>query len=337
MNKHKRIARWDNIKFFMIASVVLGHTIYHFTGSSDLAKSLYLFIYTYHMPVFIFVAGLFSKHAIEEKRFETVFEYLLIYIVMKFLETIGTYMVSKRIKFHFFWEDGPAWFAFAIAAFLVAAMLLKDYDKKYVMVAILLIGCLAGLDNHLGDHYASMRICVFFPVFMAGYYIDPSVFELKGIQTSVRWIIKICSVLFLLCLLFLCVTKGKALYPMLKLLKGKYNYMEMKMGIWGVLYRLLCYGFWVLMIAAVIFFVTEKERLYTWLGKRTMSVFIWHNLMIVIVLQVLKMKPYLKVNVPHYYLLAAICIAMIITILTSYLPQIRVASKMSHKEKKNIN
>ena len=43
--KEARIAKWDNVKFFMILCVVTGHTLYEFIGDhTDTAKSIYLFI-----------------------------------------------------------------------------------------------------------------------------------------------------------------------------------------------------------------------------------------------------------------------------------------------------
>lgn len=334
MNSKKRIAKWDNIKFFMMACVVIGHTIYHFNGSSELAKSLYLFIYLFHMPVFVFVAGLFSKHTVWQRRYEAVIEYGILYVVMKFLETLGEYLSRGRIRFHFFWEDGPAWFALAMAVFFLAAMLIQNYEPKYMLCAAILIGCLAGLDNHLGDHFASMRICVFFPVFLAGYYTDPKVFELKKLTVMEKRLLRICSWLFLNGCLFLCVTKGTELYPFIKLLKGKYTYFDMGYQIGGVLARLICYGFWAIIILAVIFVNSEKERLYTWLGSRTMAVFLWHNFVIVLILKAGKGADLLKKWMPTYYVFGAICLAIVITIVTSYFPELRIAGKLKKRNSK---
>lgn len=331
---NKRISKWDNIKFFMIVCVVIGHTIYRFIGSSDLAKSIYLFIYTFHMPVFIFIAGMFSKNTIQKKRYEVVFEYLLIYVFMKFLETVGYYLAKGRIRFHFFWEDGPAWFALAMAAFLVATMLFQDFDYKYMMIVTVFIGCLAGLDNHLGDHFVSMRICVFYPVFLAGYYIKSKIFELKELPKLTRSMLRLCAFLFLNGCLFLCLTRIDILYPFIKLLKGKYTYEEMGFGIEGVLIRLACYVFWIGTISAVLLVNSEKNRIYTWLGKRTMSVFIWHNLILVMLLDVFKRTAFIKKEFSNYYVWSAFCVACIIAVVTSYLPQIRIADKLKLKKNK---
>ena len=57
----ERIALWDNLKFILIILVVIGHLADEFTAKSDVYKSVFLFIYTFHMPLFIFISGLFHS------------------------------------------------------------------------------------------------------------------------------------------------------------------------------------------------------------------------------------------------------------------------------------
>ena len=310
-----RIAKWDNIKFLMILCVVSGHTIYYYVGSSALAKSIYLFFYTFHMPVFIYLAGMLSKRAVKEKRYEAVIEYLFIYFVMKFMETFSSYLANGRVRF---WEDGPAWFGLAMACFLLATMLIKDYNPRYMLAFAFLIGCLAGLDNHLGDHFVSMRICVFYPVYLAGYYTNPYDLRMLVSSRSKKLVLKISTMVFLTGCFAVSVFQGEHLYPLIKLLKGKYPYEAMGYGIYGVVYRLLCYGFWTVMIYCVIMAVTEKKRIYSWLGQRTMSTFIWHNFFIVLFMSVFHGKKLLRHFFPNYYVIASICIAVLIAIISAY-------------------
>ena len=56
-----RIAFWDNNKCLMICLVVFGHFAEFQAGSSDICKSMFLFIYTFHMPMLLFVSGVFFK------------------------------------------------------------------------------------------------------------------------------------------------------------------------------------------------------------------------------------------------------------------------------------
>ena len=62
-NKIGRIYLFDNIKFLAILLVVIGHAINFLTETDGnmLEKSLFLTIYSIHMPLFIFISGLFLK------------------------------------------------------------------------------------------------------------------------------------------------------------------------------------------------------------------------------------------------------------------------------------
>ena len=61
LNDHikEHIALWDNLKFILILLVVVGHLADTFTGESESFRALYLFIYSFHMPLFFFISGLF--------------------------------------------------------------------------------------------------------------------------------------------------------------------------------------------------------------------------------------------------------------------------------------
>ena len=78
----ERIALWDNTKFLLMILVVVGHFINRNLGSSHLYQSMYLFIWSFHMPLFIFVSGLFHKNRnIKEK----VISYFSIYFFLKWM------------------------------------------------------------------------------------------------------------------------------------------------------------------------------------------------------------------------------------------------------------
>lgn len=319
-----RIAKWDNVKQFLIFCVVVGHTIYYVQNASQLAKALYLFLYSFHMPVFLFVAGLFSKRTIREKRTQRIVEYLVIYVVMKFLEALGDQLAKGSFSFHFLWESGPAWFALALAVFLFVTMLIQNVPPKFLFLSAVLVGCVAGLDTHFGDHFASMRICVFYPVFLAGFYMNPEWFHREWRTKPRRLWLCLTSLLLFGGWLVFCIWNTDTVYPLLKLFKGKYEYREMGYGLEGVLIRLGCYLFWAVMICVVLFLADEKQRIATWLGERTMSVFIWHNLVIVLLFRVWHGTERMLLGFPNLFVPAAICVAGVITVLCAYLPQIRI-------------
>src|SRR5699024_12235808 len=57
----KRNAYFDNAKLLLIFLVVFGHATQPFISESNSISTLYTWIYTFHMPAFIFLAGFFAK------------------------------------------------------------------------------------------------------------------------------------------------------------------------------------------------------------------------------------------------------------------------------------
>ena len=79
--------RYDNLKFFLIVLVVVGHFLEFYDTRSDIFKSLFVFIYSFHMPLFLFVSGLFTREkpvSVEKIIFYFILGYalkMLIYVV----------------------------------------------------------------------------------------------------------------------------------------------------------------------------------------------------------------------------------------------------------------
>ena len=63
----KRSDYLDNVKAFLILSVVIGHFADQIIKGSNLSKSIFLFIYSFHMPLFIFLNGYLGKNIIQSK------------------------------------------------------------------------------------------------------------------------------------------------------------------------------------------------------------------------------------------------------------------------------
>ena len=68
--KMNRIAKWDNAKFVLIILVVICHFYENYLGSSKLVNSLFFSVYTFHMPAFFLISGMFSKKTVKEKPFD---------------------------------------------------------------------------------------------------------------------------------------------------------------------------------------------------------------------------------------------------------------------------
>ncbi|EAE0774479.1 acyltransferase, partial [Listeria monocytogenes] len=61
MSQSQRTAYFDNAKFLLMILVVFSHLLQPFIGDQKFYHDLYYFIFTFHMPAFVFLAGYFAK------------------------------------------------------------------------------------------------------------------------------------------------------------------------------------------------------------------------------------------------------------------------------------
>lgn len=305
-NVLKRSAKWDNIKFFLMLTVVFGHILYHFVSGSDLTKGVYTFIYLFHMPLFVFVSGLFSKRIIREKRWDRVASYFILYVFIRFLESFSAFVGGRKFSFHLFWTEGPAWYAFAVFVFLLVTIILGNINPKYLLTMAFILGVLAGLDNHLGAHFASMRICVYYPFFLLGFYTNKDDFEEYGILKKLI----VCAVFFLL--FALCLLISPQYFGLINLVKGKTAYDLMNLPWYsGIFGRIIIYIISIILGYAIIVLAPGKKNALTYLGENTLSVYVWHIVILNIFFGIIGAEA-VKNTFPNTYGIVALASAFLI-------------------------
>ena len=101
-NQKERLLAIDNMKAFLIGCVVLGHLceVIRFPYSSY----LYLLIYSFHMPAFVFLSGFCSSR---EVHYDKIARNYIMALLVGFDESVGYYMsLSRAIVFFPFFLAG---------------------------------------------------------------------------------------------------------------------------------------------------------------------------------------------------------------------------------------
>ena len=155
-----RISLWDNIKFLLIVLVVIGHFADALINDSNAFKSLYVFIYAFHMPLFIFISGLFFKPKDVTSK---CLMYISIGFALKITNFLVKYFLGLNPSFSILSDGGIPWFMFAIAIFTLLAYILRKHNKTYILFFSILLACFAGYDKEIGDFLYLSRIIIFFP------------------------------------------------------------------------------------------------------------------------------------------------------------------------------
>ena len=271
----ERIQKWDILKFILMFFVVFGHVSEQYKGMGG----LFFFIYSFHMPLFIFVSGLFSKKTINEKRYDKMFTYFVLYIFIKVLLCISKFISQGAISFTVFTENGLPWYAFALFAFCLITAFLKDLDPKYVFLFSIILGCFAGYDKSLGSFLVISRIIVFYPFFYAGYTLDANMVAEKLNKKPLK-ILSVAGIIGFI--VFLCF-KFRSVEFLTPLLSGKNPFWSMsKLPGYGVFFRAGYYVFVFILGAMIISLIPNKlgKGTIAKLGSRSVQVYALHYVFI---------------------------------------------------------
>lgn len=311
-----RLQKWDILKFFLIFLVVLGHIADFSTRSNEYMRTLYLAIYTFHMPLFIFVSGLFAKKTVNEKRKDKIFGYLVMYFVLKFINFLYFWISAGKTSFSVFTETGLPWFMLALFAHSLITIAVKDFSPKYVMVFGVLVACLAGYDKNINSFLALSRIIVFFPFYYAGY-----LFDTKKIETHCRKALpKILSVIIITAFVLTAVFFGERYYWLRPLVTGANPFASLNTcEEYGFLIRLGYYAVAAALCYAVIVLTPSKTPLgiAAKIGRRTLPVYAFHYIILYILYYNIGIQPMLEKLSPVHWEWFSLPLALAVTLFSA--------------------
>lgn len=276
----ERLSGYDNVKFVLISFVVIGHIAEHFVEQSQMMKSIFMFIYFFHMPAFIFISGLFQKKY-EKGTFNLnkCIAFILLGYSYKVLKCIYTYCFEGKVSFYVLAEDGIPWFLFVLAMCMGIMYLCRNLKPAYLLIVAVLIACFSGYDQNMNSDFLCLRrFLSFFPFFAAGYYLEPkSIYNIcqKGI-------VKIVSIALILVLISVCIVHIEIVYELRHLVTGRnpFNEWDSLHG-GGISLRLLCYFIAALMCMCVISVCPNvKLPICTRCGEQSLRVYFWHKIIV---------------------------------------------------------
>jgi len=266
-----RIALWDNLKFILITLVVAGHFADQLTDYSSIYSSIYLFIYAFHMPLFIFISGYFHSDRNTTKK-------VLFYTSLGFLYKIVSFLIDRlngdsQYIFNLLADSGLAWFMFVLAIYTFALSLLKDQNKKFILIGSIILACFIGYDKSIGDFLYLSRAIIFFPFYLLGTMIKS--FDILEFKRKYP-LLKVVALLIFIAWGILCITKVNTLYGLRYMFSGRHPFPD---GIitYGPIIRLACYIISAVLGLSLILLATSKK--IKWIsnfGKNTINVYFWH-------------------------------------------------------------
>lgn len=309
----KRIALWDNLKFLLIIFVVIGHYTQQFRTDNETLQRIYVFIYSFHMPIFIFVTGLFSKKAVDEKNIKKTLPYFTCFFATTLILFITKALLGWAPVFELFSPSGISWYLMSMFFMFLITMLIKDYKPQYIFVLSLIIGVMCGfVQTENPDFFTWMRTLTFYPFFCLGYISDREEIEKATNKIS----IKITAVIFFVAIYLLIYFYPKQANKISRLNTARHTFSELgRFAPYGWELRLLTYAISFAAIFLIISLIPRKRiKGFTSLGERTLGIYMFHYVIVYIAVYVLKIQNIFKSTSDNGFAYFIILIA----ILTAY-------------------
>lgn len=182
MTTSQRDDSFDNLKGFLIFFVVFGHLIQFTRGKTEpWIGYLYTAIYLFHMPLFVFISGYFSKRIRAKRTVELFFVYALWQLIISPL----TFSLLTKQPYELNWTSlfAPTnhhWYLFSLMTWRIFLPFVSRIKGCFWWSC--LIGVLSGLLPILAiispassdlSILSLSRTLGFFPFFLWGYFFTP--------------------------------------------------------------------------------------------------------------------------------------------------------------------
>ena len=302
LSPQSRDYRIDSLKYCLIVLVIVGH-VFNREAFSEVKGCVVIWkwIYMFHMPLFIFISGYFSRKK-EKKDFKAsilkLLEPLVVFQALALvLEYIHTGVISLIAIFTPWWA---LWYLLSLIFWRLILQLLPD---KLLENAPLLIGmsfCISILAGFLPfDKVLSLqRTFAFLPFFFMGY-------SMKGKSIFLPDKYKPFSLAFLLIMFIIPLFFAKYL--------GGLTHGDPYGSFLGAVQRVVVFGISIPMSIAFINVCPKNEWLANQ-GRKTLQYYIYHAFMIPPLVLVITM-----LNLPATVLTALILVITIIIVIKALL------------------
>jgi len=271
---------FDNLKFVLIFLVVLGHYLGRYRSDSAFISGLYLFIYLFHMPVFAFVSGFFSKtYSPRMKDISFVLIPFLFFQVayIAYYKWLGLQGSEWTSGWNIAVPFVQNWYLLSLLGWRLLSLCVRK--QRYVLPFSFLIAVLIGYVPGIGWELSLSRTICFFPFFMIGMRFDEAV---PGRITGLKWFGSLVLIGLMAFAFALAISQVAPNSANLIIWNSFYasGYSLPDGMISGPVYRIGIYALSLISGAAFVALIPKREMWFTRLGMHTMSVYLLHNFLV---------------------------------------------------------
>ncbi len=267
----KRLAYFDNAKAILIYFVVLGHLLSGYLGANDFLDTIYIVIYLFHMPTFILISGHFSRKIKSLEDVKKLIKTLLFpYIIFQLIYSLYYKQVfNDSIEFGLLEPRYALWF---LISMMLWKLMLSIFGGHKAMISVsILLSLFIGYISEINEWLSLSRTFFFFPFFLMGYYLNRTTFD----KLKNKWNVFFASIgsVFLIGIVY---HFGDVRWR--EWFFGRVPYEDIYYSIFdsAVVSRLVIYLFMIGSAYLFLTFVPTKQRWYTAIGEKTLSIYLLH-------------------------------------------------------------
>lgn len=264
----QRDAMMDNLKALLLFCVAFGHTLDVYKGAGGIELYLMKYIYLFHMPLFAFITGYFTKN-LDKAREKAVGKCLTPYLIFQGIYVIIANVMIKLGLAAFNSNVFNSSIIVPSSAFyyLLAVFFWKMFAKdimilKHPVIMSMFLGVVISLTKINEFHIAYGAVFSLLPFFVIGVLCDGEIIK------RIRNISKVLAGVVLIIGIFPAIYLPYAIHNVRMTYKAAgFNNIE------GIIYRLIFYIIAIIMGAAIICLMSEKRMIFTRVGEASILVY----------------------------------------------------------------
>lgn len=196
-----RSAYFDNLKGLLILLVVLGHILeLQWNTGLFAVRGLYLTIYAFHMPLFVFCSGWFSLSQTPRKLLRNILYPYLVWQSIYFIFYRAA-LGQTALALDYTLPVWVLWYLLSSLLWGLAAPLLRPGTKRgmaLIVALAALLGLAAGYSGWIGYRFSLSRTVVFFPFYLLGRFCRTAGTDMKkagGLPAAALALLGLCALL----------------------------------------------------------------------------------------------------------------------------------------------
>lgn len=265
----------DNVRFVLIFSVVFAHLLEvctPFRGS----WLIYKFIYSFHMPAFIFLFGYNVKYSPKK----IVYRWCIPYVIFQCAYiAFSKFILNASIYFQFTTPYWLLWYMLACIFYQLLIPLFETDDKNkqfFTLLFAFVISLLIGYIKFVGYFMSLSRFFVFQPWFLLGYYCKKNnLLESLSLKPQQRFLI-----MFGLVVIFAILSSFIGDIPN-GLLYGSYPYSSCEGTFWmRAMASIMSFSVILFLCVGMRPYLSRKLFLISNIGQNTWPIFLLHGFVI---------------------------------------------------------